>query len=112
MTTTTAIEELEVPIPDYMDRLLAALAKGTRTAKEDVALFFFISTGGTHLLRGNQPCGCFQMKPPNQAMFIFLLNGWNTPKAGVYARKPTPFTFTGRNKEFTCRNNSTVPTGI
>jgi len=40
--TTTAIEELEVPIPDYMDRLLAALAKGTRTAKEDVALFFLL----------------------------------------------------------------------
>ena len=49
--TTTTIEELDVPIPDYMDHLLAVLAKGTSTAKEDVALFFLLQ-GVVHTLDG------------------------------------------------------------
>ena len=44
--TPTAIEELDVPIPDYVDRFLTALAQKTGTAKEDVALFFLLQEAG------------------------------------------------------------------
>ena len=39
---TAQTEELEVTIPDYIDRFLFALAKGTGRTKEDVALFFLL----------------------------------------------------------------------
>jgi hypothetical protein len=44
MTTVTkaTIKELAIPIPDYMDRLLATLAEETGKSKEDVALFFLL----------------------------------------------------------------------
>ena len=42
MTTTPATEELDVPVPDYVDRVLALIAERTRKSKEDVTLFFLL----------------------------------------------------------------------
>ncbi|MCL1921516.1 MAG: hypothetical protein FWG50_10670 [Kiritimatiellaeota bacterium] len=41
-TRTNPIEEMVVPVPDYIDRFLTALAEGTGKAKEDIALFFLL----------------------------------------------------------------------
>ena len=38
--TETMIEELDILIPDYIDRFLALLAEKTGKSKEDIALFF------------------------------------------------------------------------
>jgi len=43
---TTTIKELDVPVPDYMDRFLATLAEKTGMAKEDIALFFLLQEAG------------------------------------------------------------------
>ena len=43
---TTTIEELNVPVPDYMDRFLTILSEGTGMAKEDIALFFLLKEAG------------------------------------------------------------------
>ena len=40
--TTTPTEELDIPIPIYIDRFLEALAHGTGKTKEDIALFFLL----------------------------------------------------------------------
>ena len=50
----TATDELDIPVPDYVDRFLAILAKKTETTKEDVALFFLFQEAG-HALRVESP---------------------------------------------------------
>jgi len=39
---TAQTEELDIIIPDYIDRFLSVLAKGTGKTKEDIALFFLL----------------------------------------------------------------------
>ena len=38
--TSAPNKELDIPVPDYVDRFLAAVAKKTGRGKEEVALFF------------------------------------------------------------------------
>jgi len=56
---TTAIEELDVPIPDYVDRFLDVLAQNTGMTKEDIALFF--------LLQGAEYASCPDTMPQGEA---------------------------------------------
>ncbi len=39
---TISTEELDVPVPDYVDRFLALLAEKTGRTKEEVAIFFLL----------------------------------------------------------------------
>jgi len=54
------MNELDVPVPDYMDRLLATLAEKTGMAKEDIALFFLLQEVEHSHLAEAIPTGSFQ----------------------------------------------------